>query len=484
VSSLLAASAFAELVVHRLLGGSLRSDPLRPRPGIVHHAETLGLFLFEFTAILSVLMLAAQLLRIAVGAGHYRIGARVSFALIGGVCAVLAALGVFLHLPADLLFHLHLSFVFFGLLVVVAIAGSPTRSPVKLGVFALWLTAALHLGAAIKGRLALPGTEGTGAAQLEAAAEWGFLAVALLSPILFGPFRRRIDRAALFSASLVAVGGLTVAALDWDAAARIVGTTVGVELPIAPWGWVPVVLALAALTYTVLAGFTARGVDQLRGQGLLLLGVVGLRLDAPAHVACASVGLLCLAESSLRLPEGRLPRADFDALLRRVASALGALHVTLTGPEGAEVARMTAPAADGPAVEIVLTRLAGAVAKLVICVGHTPPREPLFTLERIDAGKLGPRARGPRIETADAGFDRLFRVHDGRALAGPLLDEGVRTQIGQLVRGWLGVWPAQGLEYRAHPPASATRLSSSDADIEATLVALAHLLRELHRRTS
>src|SRR5207237_6078590 len=115
-------------------------------------------FLCGLRALLGVLLFATQLVRIAALGRRYRIGARVSFALVGGVCAALAMLGTLVRLTPDLQFHLHLSFVFFSLLAVVAVAGSPADPPVKLGTLLLWVAPALGFAAELKGRLALPGT--------------------------------------------------------------------------------------------------------------------------------------------------------------------------------------------------------------------------------------------------------------------------------------------------------------------------------------
>src|SRR5206468_238317 len=100
-------------------------------PRLLRLLDDVSLFVYELVQVFSVLLLLAALVRISAYGRHYRAGARMSFPLVGGVTAALAILGVIFRLPPQLVFHLHLSFVFLALLVVLTVASSPSSFPVK-----------------------------------------------------------------------------------------------------------------------------------------------------------------------------------------------------------------------------------------------------------------------------------------------------------------------------------------------------------------
>jgi hypothetical protein len=173
-----------------------------------------------------------------------------------------------------------------------------------------------------------------------------------------------------------------------------------------------------------------------------------LQLTLPYQVALAALGLLCLADAAVRPSARALTREQFEHLIKEAAASVGAPRVTVTGPYGSEAVRLLAPHDTFP-LGLVIQRRAGAIDEIEVVVGDVPPREPPFTLERRDAGRLGPRGEGDLVEIGDAAFDGAFRLRDRRDVGARLLDDTARARLLEHCHGWLGVWPRSGLRYRA-----------------------------------
>jgi hypothetical protein len=169
-----------------------------------------------------------------------------------------------------------------------------------------------------------------------------------------------------------------------------------------------------------------------------------------------------------------LTREAFENIVRRGAASVGAPQVILTGADGYETVRLHGPPKGGAPLTLALSRQAGLISVVDVTVGESLPRDPPFTVERRGSARLGPRADGPLIETADADFDRAFSVRDRRGLNGKLLDDATRARLSQLCTGWLGVWPQRSVRYRAE----------SLAGGEDALPLLIELLRDLAARAS
>src|SRR5262245_1668312 len=90
------------------------------------------------------------------------------------------------------------------------------------------------------------------------------------------------------------------------------------------------------------------GVHRLRGYGFVLLAVGGLQLELPYQLGLAALGLLCIAESAVRVEGRPLARDAFEQLVKLGAAAVGAPNVTLTGAVGFEVARLHSPPGGAP----------------------------------------------------------------------------------------------------------------------------------------
>ncbi|HEY2747526.1 MAG TPA: hypothetical protein VGL86_23045 [Polyangia bacterium] len=471
--AVLAGVALAELALNRLAGQIIRLDPFSTRGFWRHAFADSRLFVYELTAVLSAMMLGSALARIAAFGDHYRIGARVSFSLVGIVVVIFSALGAVAELPPDLFFHLHMSFAFLALLIVFSIVGARTSGRVRLGAVILFLPVALHFAARLTRRIS-PVPELTSTPlELEAVAQATLAAAAVVAVPCFAS-RRHGVRLGLALAALFVGATAVLVRLDWETAARVAAYGFGIALPMAPWALVVYLLALGGFVFTVTTLLSSTGAERLRGWGLLLFGIAGLDQEAPFQITLAALGLLAVAESVMRGGPEPMSREAFENILRRGAAAVGAPQVILSGAAGYETVRLHSPPTAGVPVALSLSRRAGLINGVDVVVGEALPRDPPFTVERRDAGRLGPRADGPAIDTGDASFDHLFATRDRRGLNAALLDDSTRARLGTLCAGWLGVWPQRGVHYRAR-----TVTGGDDA-----LPLLIELLRDLASRAS
>ena len=469
--AVLAGVALGEFLINRIIGHLLPFDPLAPRGFWRHAFADTRLFLYELTAVLSVLLLAAALVRVAVGGDRYRIGARLSLSLVGLVCVLLSALGAVVELPGDLFFHLHLSFTFLSLLIVLSIVAARAPARVRLGSVILFLPVALHFAARFVRRVSLAPELTATPLQLEAIAQATLAAAAVVAVPCFAARRRGVRLALGLAAVLVGAAAVLVR-VDWETAARVAAYGFGVALPMAPWALVVYLLALGGFSFTIVTLLMSPGPERLRGWGLLLFGLGGLDQQAPFQMTLAAIGLLCIAESVVRAAGAPMTRDAFETVVRRGAAAVGAPQVVLTGTSGYETVRLNAPPTAGLPVALTIARSAGLISRIDVVVGEAVPRDPPFTLERRDSARLGPRADGPTIETGDPEFDHAFVTRDRRGLNVQLLDDPTRARLGALCQGWLGVWPQRGVHYRARAIAGG----------EDALPLLIELLRDLAAR--
>jgi hypothetical protein len=465
---MLAVVASLELVLNRVVARLLHAEFLQPRSKITRVLDDAGLFFFELASVLAVILVAAAIFRIATRGTEWRPGARASLPLVGAVFLLLCGLGLMTRLPANLGFHLQLSFFFLCLLILLAVVASHGAGGAKLGAVFLFVAIAARIVPQMTARTGLTGEPTPLGQELIA---YGSLAALILAGLCFLP-RRTAGRLPSVATWGVVCGMAILVRRDWETAARIATYGFGVDLPLEPWGQLVVLAALASMLYATLRLLALPGTHRLRGWGLALLGLGGLQLELPGQLALAALGFLCIASSTLRSDGPVLTRELFDGLLKRAAAALGSGQVTVTGEAGGETARIDAPG-DQP-VRVVVSRRAGAVSEVEITVGETPPREPAFSLARRGAGKLGPHAAGARVQTDDPKFDRVFEVWDKRGAGAGLLDDDSRARMLAFVAGWLGVWPQRGVRYRAQG------LPAAD-DALPSLVAF---LREVARRTA
>jgi hypothetical protein len=471
--ALLGILALAELLINRVVGSLIRIEPLLPRAGLVRLYADTRLFLYELVAVLAALMLGTGLARVALYGERYRLGARVSFAIVGLVSVALATLSAVVNLNRDLFFHFQLSFTFLTLLITMSILGARAPGRLKLGSIILFLPLALHFAATLIARLTPPGESSPTPIDFDAIAQATLAAAAVVSVPCFAA-RQHARRLAVAIAALLVATAAVLVRLDWADTSTVAGAAFGITLPVSPWAQVLYLVALGGFTFTVVTLLSSSGEENLRGWGLVLIALTGLDQEQPFQLALGAVGFLCLAESIMRGAGDPLPREAFENLVRRGAAAVGAPQVILTGPVGYETVRLHSPPTAGFSVALSLARQGGLVKTLDVTVGEAVPRDPPFTVERRGAPRLGPRADGPAIDTGDRQFDARFVTRDRRGLNAQLLDESTRARMQELLSGWLGVWPQRGVQYR----------SDSLATSEDALPLLIELLRDLASRAA
>jgi hypothetical protein len=473
--ALVALVASLELILNRIVSRLLRVDFLLPRSGFTRAVDVSGLFLFELLSALAILTLAAGLIRATVRTDEFRRAARASFPLIGAVFVSLSVMGVVFRLPPPLAFHLQLSYLFLTLLFALASVAGRAPGRAKLGASLLWAGVVLRVAPQLAARLPLSVELTPAAAEIVDLVALASITVgsALLVPTR--PIRRRAAIVIGVVTTMLVVALALAMRLDADTTRRVVAYGLGVVVPMTFWGQLLLLGAIAAPLFVGLRLLGVGGVHRLRGIGLLLVGLGGLALELPAQLATSALGFLCLAASMVRPDGPRLTRAAFEEIVRAAAAAIGAREVTLTGPDGDEVARLFSPATEaGAPVAARIDRQGGAVCDVDITVGDVPPREPPFALVRVGTRHLGPVPSDARVATEDAAFDAAFEVYDRRGVGAPLLDNDTRSTAAALVDGWLGVWPQRGARYRAE------RLP----DGEDGLARLVGFVRTVHARTN
>ena len=173
-----------------------------------------------------------------------------SFSLVGIVVVILSALGAVAELPADLFFHLHMSFAFLTLLITISIVAARAPGRVRLGALILYLPIALHFAARLTRRLS-PVPELTSTPlELEAIAQATLAAAAVVAVPCFASRRHGVRLGLGLAAAFVGATAVLVR-LDWETAARVAAYGFGIALPMAPWALVVYLLALGGFVFTV-----------------------------------------------------------------------------------------------------------------------------------------------------------------------------------------------------------------------------------------
>ena len=470
----LALALFAELWLNRIIARVLRIDPAHPLARGLRRLDGLALFSYEFVAIFGVVLLLGALARVVLGTRE-RPPVRMSFAVVGGVTALLCLVGVLRRLPPRYTAHLYMSALFLLVVLVLSVLAQPVSRRLRAGIAALTLPIALMIIANLIQRFSEPGILDPNASRLAEGAGALLVLVGIAAPWLFrsGDLHAPTSPLALGLGLLVAAGGLTLGKLDWDLGAQLAGMGLGVALPVSAYALPLYVLGAASFAFAGGALLARPGPDRLRGVGLLIVCLVGLQVELPYQLAATLVGLLCLLESAARPPVGALTRAELDVALRRWAALVGATQVTVVGPPGREHARLGFSLTDALQASLVVTRRDGAISTYELTAGDIPERTPAFTLSPTNARALGPSARGPILATGDPTFDARYDVRDHRGAGTALLDPPTRERILRLADGWVGVWPQRGARFvgRALPPG------------DDGLPSLAQLLADLRQRS-
>ncbi|MEO6952257.1 MAG: hypothetical protein ABI321_10620 [Polyangia bacterium] len=442
--ALLSVILFLELWLNRIAARLART--LVGVADSLHRVDLPALLSFELASVLSTTMLAWGLFRIIATTGERR-SLRFALAIIGGTTAALAFGGVWMRLPVRLQVYLYVSAFFLLLILVLGTLVVPVRRRTRAGIALLSAPIAMMLVANLLQRYSPPGILDPRASTLSELSGAAFVLAGLLSPWLLPPSTRRTPVAS-GAGAIVLCTALVLGRLDWNLVARLCGIGVGVAIPFGMWTLPLYALGAASFAYTITALIASPGTDRLRGFGVLLVCLVGLQLELPYQLASSLLGFLCLLESTTRAVPPPMSRASLDELLRRVASRLGATQVTVVGPPGRELARLTFQANDW-AGQLIVERRRSLVTRVELTVGELPKRAPPLSIATRDATSLGPAAPGAVIETDDRPFDDRFLVRDHRGASTAALTTEMRARLlSAYDAGWIGVWPQRGACFR------------------------------------
>lgn len=470
-----------DLALRRLLWPLVRSDLLLPAGALRDGLDFGALFAANAATVLAIPMACWGLGRLLVLRTVIPRGAKAAVGALAVAFMPLLTLAAWRPLPSVLGIYLHASFT--CLFVLVMLGGLVLRGNLRarLGMLTLALPSALNLPwviAEINGGHGHGALISSSARALGLGAEMAALAAAFASVALLLPRRPRVLVPSLAAGVLVAAAAW-ICTHDWELGRHLASSGLGFDLPLRPVGVALYLAALGAWIFTSTSLVSTPGPPRLRGYGLLLIGLAGFRLDAPAQYASAMVGMLCLVESIAReAPSATATLAEWGALVRRIALVLGSPEVEMAGLAGYETARVRA-IRDGVPIEIALGREAGTLACAELAIGHAPSEEaPPIALARRGAPKLG-RTRGDEVATGDRSFDEAFRIFDARQLTDRdrVLDDDLRPRLVHSIDGWLAVWPSAGVRYRTR------NVALLGDPVKDQLPALVDLLFDLRNRS-
>lgn len=472
---LLAATLLLELLLNRVGGRLLHEDVLMP-PFLGQVIDVGGRFLFFFSSALAVMLVAGGFGRFALASSLVPRGARLATAAPAVLFIFLALVGIFVRLRGALVIYMQGSFTALVTLVVLAaVLGSVSRRR-RIGLAVL----VLPLGLRFAGIFLEAGGSSVAGRTAGLYGQLAMVAGGLALPACFGALPRGWRG---WVAGLLAVGAFmaTIGALmvDRETVARLVAYAVGIEWPFERVVEGLFALSLATWVWVVVGRMTMPGPSRLLGLGLGLIGLAGYQLHRPGYLAASLTGFLCLAMTGEEERHARAAPASWQLALRKILEALGFQEMG----EAAGVVRMRAER-GGHEVEIRLGQRGNALPQLEIVCGHAPLQEPApLSLTRRGTDRLG-KAEGELIETGDLAFDGSFRIRDARVLTGQdrILTDESRQELVELVEGWLGVWPGQGICYRVRESHLSARLVAGDGEAVVRLLALVDLLVALPRR--
>lgn len=472
---LLAATLLLELLLNRVGGRLLHEDVLMP-PLLGQVIDVGGRFLFFFASVLAVMLAAGGFGWFALASSLVPRGARLATAAPAVLFILLALVGVLLRLRGALVIYMQGSFTALVTLVALAaLLGSVSRRR-RIGLAVL----VLPLGLRFAG-IFLEASGNTEAGRT--AGFYGQLAMVaggLALPVCFGALPRGWRRwmaGGLAAGVFLATLGVMVA--DRELVARLIAYAVGIEWPVDGLVGGLFALSLAAWVWVVAGRIAMHGPSHLLGLGLGLIGLAGYQLHRPGYLAATLTGFLCLAMTGEEERHARSAPASWRLALRKMMEAFGFEEL---GEAGGGV-RMRGER-GGHTVEIRLGQWVGELPQLEIVCGHAPLQEPApLSLTRQGTARLG-KAEGELVETGDLTFDAAFRIRDARMLTGPdlVLTDESRQGLVELVEGWLGVWPGQGICYRVRESHLGVRLVAGEGEALGQLLALVDLLVALPRR--
>lgn len=499
----LAFSAFVELLCNRV-GVHVASPAARAGSTAYRIVDALGLFTFYLSGLLALVVLAWAIVVLIADGRLLRLGNRIALMLAAAAFLPLAATGLVFRLPDALGPWLNITF---GVLVVTIVLGfllRPAGVRAKLGVIYLAAPLLLHcywLATRQMPELAPIGQQADLPALLLEKAEHLVIVGAFASFLFFIPFSRwaaLIEPVPVALAMALTAGLGMVVSYQNGLATRAARFGLGLNLPgITSREVLQLAFYIAAFFFFALLLLTLllRGRNERSlGMGLLLLALSGFHLELPYQLLLTGVALLQITRALTALHAAQaaavppLPRpspAQWKAYLERLAQTLGleAAEAVVLQSESNQIARVRGQKQDLP-VSVRLQLRQGALQELEVDVGIAPKEDAPASLLRRQ-GRRGERVVDGRAERLKD-FSPLFVARDS---TGQLADgvAPLAEQFERLLHGWLGIWPAEGVQYVMRPLADgwpiAQQALAADPEAESPeLVALIELMLALAER--
>jgi len=493
---LVAISATLELVLNRI-GVHLLGHPTSRGDVLFRAVDLGGLFTLYLTGLLALFAFSWAVVVVIRDRRLLRTPDRVVFTMLAALFLPLAAMGTVLTLPSRV--HPHLNTTF-GLMLLVVVVGflrqkAPLRA--KLGLFYLAAPLLLHVYWLMTQQIAALNPKGAYSelpSQLFVTAEHLVVVGAFAAFLFFAPFPRLVnllEPLPVVLAVLVTSGAAVLTRYKYIEAAQAAYYGLGVNLPPPSAHGLMHLAALFFLMLT-LGALVMRGSREREvALGLYLVAVSGFQLQLPYQLLLTLLGMMQVARGSLdqaalQAEPGQpgprpaeFPDADsWKQYLQRLASACaspaesGEAVVLQNGDQ--QVAHLRGQRRGLPFILRLLQR-GGRIERLEATVGRLPKDPAPIAIGRranLRGRRVSQRSSGPRIKLHLPSFDEQFDVHWGADHPTDLLREHARP-LEQLIHGWLGVWPGEGVHYVSVPnadgwpiPLAEVVFSAEDASVE------------------
>ena len=515
---LLAACAILELALHRI-GLHLSAAPTGP--GVTTAPDALrtvlergGPFLLNLTGLLALSTFTWGTVTFIRDRHLLGLPDRMIITFLGGLFLPLATLGLLVPLPAAVAPHLTTAFALLLLALVVGFVRRPGALRPKLGVAFLAAPMLLRSYWSLSQQIPVLGPSGPWSelpAQLFEVAEDMVVVGGFASFLFFAPFPRR--------AHVLSPIPVTVAAMITAAAALFIryhypeamqAAYHGLGLNVPPPS-LRALIHLSALFFFVLAiGSLAlrTGHERSTALGLGLVGVSGFQLQLPYQLLLTLVGMMLLVRAALEGAPGlgaaalagahatTAPTAAvWTEYLRRLSLAAArppeSGEAMILQNHGHQIAHLRG-LRDGVVFSLRILQGRDGLERLEVLMGEPPREGAPFSLRRkrgLRGRRMSGRDEGDLLTLGVADFDREVIIHDrGDDSRTLLADPELQASLLQLLHGWLGLWPDEGLHYIARPPDDGWPLPlaelSFSPEVAGTddLVALLALLSTIARR--
>jgi hypothetical protein len=426
-----------------------------------------GPFLFQLTAVLSLLVLVAALVGVLRRGEIYPRAMRFSVAFIALVFVMFDAQGLLRgQLPPRLFVYLETSYGFLALLTAVAVVSAPAPARVKLGITLFALPGALHAAAILGAGL---GHGDAAASALAGAGEAVLIVAAVAAPWLLPlpAWRDRHWRLPLVVAGLATSLFVSFLFLRFDLvqASALYGLRMELPPPRSVAG-LAYVVAFFAWTLALLQLLGEKGGMRLAAYGLALLALGGYDAGSPVELSLSLLGLLALTVGEVRAARAgdpgrpRIAAADWRAFVGRLATAAGdgtqpdesRPQAVIAEEDDLEVSRIQTYRRGYPVI-LKLMRRRGALVELDATVGSLGRELPDASVERHRRWlERNPehRLKLPRLKTGDVSFDQKFSVHGQAPIGDPELRHRLARQQGD---GVLTIWNGRAARYALSNPA-------------------------------